>query len=88
MHDITEPSHQRSARRLKQLLSIYNRNQDLINVGAYRPGTNPELDKAIENHPKLMAFLRQDINERFDLHDSIEQLMQLVTKQAHEEEAE
>jgi flagellum-specific ATP synthase len=88
MHDITEPSHQRSARRLKQLLSIYNRNQDLINVGAYRAGTKPELDEAIENHPKLMAFLRQDINERFALHDSIEQLMQLVTKQTHEQETE
>lgn len=81
MHDITDPAHQRAARRLKHLLSVYNRNQDLINVGAYRSGANAELDEAIEKRSQLMAFLCQDIGERFDLHDSIEQLMQMMTKQ-------
>jgi flagellum-specific ATP synthase len=85
MHDITAASHQQAARRLKQLLSLYNRNQDLINVGAYRSGSNKELDEAIERQPQLRAFLRQDMLERVNARDSIEQLKRLMSAGAKDD---
>ena len=71
MHAITTPEHQRQARRLKQLLSTWQRNQDLIAVGAYQHGSNPQLDEAIGRHPAILQFLQQDIHQRCDKTESL-----------------
>jgi flagellum-specific ATP synthase len=78
MHDITGHPQQEAARRLKRLVSLYNRNQDLITLGAYRKGHNPQVDEAVELRPAVMEFLRQDMRERVDLGDSVEQLIALM----------
>jgi flagellum-specific ATP synthase len=62
-----------SVRRFKQLLSRYQRNRDLISVGAYVPGSDPVLDLAIRMHPRMEAFLQQDIHERAGYDASIAQ---------------
>jgi flagellum-specific ATP synthase len=67
MTAIVEPSQQREANRFKQLFSRYQRNRDLISVGAYSPGHDPELDEAVQRYPKLAAFLQQSIDEAADL---------------------
>ncbi|MDY7578316.1 flagellar protein export ATPase FliI [Herbaspirillum sp. RTI4] len=77
MHTITSPEHQASTRRLKQLYSRYERNRDLISVGAYSPGSDPLLDQAIALHPKIEAFLQQAISERADVSESLGQLTSL-----------
>ncbi|WP_044408985.1 flagellar protein export ATPase FliI [Thiomicrospira microaerophila] len=59
------------AQLFKKLYSLYQQNQDLISVGAYRRGANPEVDAAIAKHPQLMAFLSQSIDERFDFTQSL-----------------
>ncbi len=74
MHNITNTNHQATARRLKQLLSVYQRNRDLINVGAYSPGSNPLLDKAISMHERITNFLQQNIEECFDIERSLNDL--------------
>ncbi|WP_293780309.1 flagellar protein export ATPase FliI [uncultured Oxalicibacterium sp.] len=79
MHNITSSDHQKEARKLKQLTSRYQRNRDLISVGAYSAGTDPVLDEAIHLHPQIEAFLQQDITERSGINESLGQLSALFS---------
>lgn len=79
MHNITSKEHQQAARLLKQLYSRYLRNQDLIAVGAYQPGSDPMLDVAIKKRDEINAFLQQDIDECAYMQDSLQQLAQTVS---------
>ena len=63
---------------LKQLLSKYQRNRDLISVGAYAPGHDPQLDHAVTLYPRLERFLQQRIHERADLAETLNVLDHLV----------
>ena len=64
-------------RRLKALYSRYQRNRDLISVGAYLAGSDPLLDQAIALMPKMEAFLRQNMRSREPLARCIAQLHEL-----------
>lgn len=66
MSAIVPPAHFTLVHRFKQMLSTYQRNHDLIAVGAYTPGNDPNIDAAIQNYPLLEAYLRQGIQERVD----------------------
>src|SRR5450830_1920834 len=77
MHSITSMEHQRDTRRLKQLYSRYQRNRDLISVGAYAAGSDPILDQAIQLLPRIEAFLQQGIPERAGVTESLGQLTAL-----------
>jgi flagellum-specific ATP synthase len=68
------------ARRFKQIYTTYQHNQDLISVGAYTPGADPQLDEAVQMQPRLLAFLRQDMNERVTLERSQAELQALVAR--------
>ncbi|EDZ0972171.1 flagellum-specific ATP synthase FliI [Salmonella enterica] len=70
---ITE-QHYARVRLFKQLLSSFQRNRDLVSVGAYAKGSDPMLDKAITLWPQLEAFLQQGIFERADWEDSLQAL--------------
>jgi flagellum-specific ATP synthase len=77
MHNITTSGHQKLARQLKQLYSRYQRNRDLVSVGAYSHGSDPLLDQAIALHGQIETFLQQDINERAGMPESLERLSTL-----------
>jgi len=62
----------------KRMMSHYQRTRDLIAVGAYVTGSDPEVDEAIAHHPALQAFLRQDIEERVDYARAISDLAALA----------
>ncbi len=64
-------------RRFRQRYSRFQRSRDLISVGAYVRGSDPELDEAVIMYPKLEIFLRQAIAERVDVKDSRDQLNDL-----------
>ncbi|MFG6665500.1 flagellar protein export ATPase FliI [Halomonas sp. HNIBRBA4712] len=66
------------ARAFKQLFSRYQRNRDLISVGAYTPGHDPRLDEAVNLFPTLEGFLQQRIDERATLDESRQALAQVV----------
>ena len=74
MTALIEPSQFESVRSVKQMLSRYQRNRDLISVGAYAPGHDAQLDKAIALYPKIEAFLQQTMDERADYATSISRL--------------
>ena len=67
-----------AARRARQLLARYNKARDLIQLGAYQPGHDAELDVAVRLHPHLSALLQQDMHEPAALHDSFARLAALV----------
>ncbi|HCR0665018.1 flagellar protein export ATPase FliI [Enterobacter hormaechei] len=67
----------RKVQRFKQLLSTYQRNRDLVSVGAYVKGSDPLLDRAIDQYPALEAFLHQAIHERSGYDEAIAALSQL-----------
>lgn len=64
-------------RNFKQLLSSYQRNRDLISVGAYAAGSDPMLDCAIKLYPQMENFLQQDIMERSTYEDACLELNML-----------
>ena len=59
---------------VRDLLSLYKQNEDLINVGAYVKGSNPKIDLAIEKFPEIEKFLRQRYDELWTRNQSLEQL--------------
>lgn len=67
MQNLLHPEEWRQANRMRRLWSLYQQNAELIQVGAYQPGTNPELDEAIRLQERLRAFLQQDMHERVDM---------------------
>jgi flagellum-specific ATP synthase len=77
MDDIVSPEHLRAAAALKQALALYTEAEDLIAVGAYQPGSNPQLDRAIALRPALLEFLRQQKHEFTPLQATVEN-MQLI----------
>ncbi len=60
MTAVAAPEHYQLARQFKHYYSLYEQNQDLFNVGAYQPGSNQELDRAVQLRELLTAFMRQD----------------------------
>jgi len=63
---------------LKQLFSVYQRNRDLISVGAYSPGHDARLDAAVKLYPKVEAFLQQGISEKASIEESARALANLI----------
>ena len=66
MNQLVTPDVLARANQFRRLWTLYQQNRDLISVGAYEHGTNPELDQAIQKRPQLEQFMRQDETEQFD----------------------
>jgi flagellum-specific ATP synthase len=79
MPQIVEPDHLQMAMRFKQLYSKYRQNEDLINVGAYVKGSDPDTDFVMENLPSIGAYLRQGMNESFTLKESMQQMIMVIS---------
>lgn len=77
MQQVVSAPHQKTSVEFKRMFSAYQRNRDLISVGAYVLGSDPNIDRAIEMYPKIESFLRQDQGERTPFELSRQQLMEL-----------
>ncbi len=80
MHQIATRDQLDLATRFRQVYSTYQQHRDLITVGAYRRGTDPRVDLAVEQWPKILEFLRQDMYEPVNLERSYADLQLLVTQ--------
>ncbi|MGC8718670.1 MAG: FliI/YscN family ATPase [Thermodesulforhabdaceae bacterium] len=74
---ITSPEHRNLAKRFIEVLAQYRRNEDMIRIGAYVKGSNPETDYAISMIDRLNAYLRQPIEERCTIEESVSMLRTL-----------
>lgn len=79
MANIVPEEHKAVASKMRDILSIYSKNEDLIAIGAYKAGTNPKLDYAIDKIEKVNQFLMQKIDESFHA-DEIFQMMKEVLR--------
>jgi len=77
MTEVTDQTHRGRAQRFLELYSTYQRNRDLIGVGAYAKGSDERIDAAIAWQSHLETFLRQDINESVNFDRSLNELMAL-----------
>ncbi|TKB76237.1 MAG: FliI/YscN family ATPase [Nitrospira sp.] len=78
MRDIVTPQHHQASRSVVELLATYRRSEDLITLGAYKPGANNRLDRAVGNIDAINGYLRQEVGERAPLADSITSLFKLA----------
>lgn len=78
MSQVVDKEHLAKAREIKHLLSKYNTIKDLIPLGGYKRGEDPETDKAVSCHKEIFKFLHQGINESSSLTDSVHGLMELA----------
>jgi len=79
MQNLIDPQDQKLANRFRRLWSLYQQNQDLIQVGAYEAGSNPELDQAIRLREHMEGFLRQDMQEKVDAATTLHRLRELMS---------
>ncbi|MFP6582271.1 MAG: FliI/YscN family ATPase [Candidatus Hydrogenedentota bacterium] len=77
MIDVTSDSHRQLANELRLLMATHRDAEDLINIGAYVQGSNPEIDRAIRLVPRINDYLRQGLSDSFSM-ENIEQRLQQI----------
>ncbi|MEG2073851.1 MAG: flagellar protein export ATPase FliI [Angelakisella sp.] len=74
MSDIATKEHKMAAARMRNLMALYNSNQDLISIGAYKEGGNPELDYAVSHMDRINEFLQQPVDEKYTFEQTVQML--------------
>jgi flagellum-specific ATP synthase len=85
MRAIVDEEHIKNSSRIREILATYREAEDLINIGAYVPGSNSKIDYAISRIDAVNDFLRQGMNEQDRLEDSVERMKQLVLDRRKED---
>lgn len=80
MSSIVSKDHKTAAGKLKNVLATYREAEDLINIGAYKNGTNADIDYAISKIKEVNAFLQQETHAKIDFPKEIEMLMEMFDK--------
>jgi flagellum-specific ATP synthase len=78
MSAVVSPEQNAAAGRIKELLAVYEEAQDLVNIGAYKPGSNPKVDWALKHMNSVEAFLKQGVGENFRFDETVKQLLGLA----------
>jgi flagellum-specific ATP synthase len=73
-HSISNPEQINSAQQFRELYGRYKKHEDMINLGVYQQGTDERIDQAIEFYPKLLEFLKQDMQQPFNYSASLQQM--------------
>lgn len=79
MTEITDKKQQPIASKLRNLLSIYNANYDLVSIGAYKNGSNPALDEALLKINKINEFLMQQVDEAYSYEDTVKLMERAIS---------
>jgi len=75
---ITTSEHMMQTQNFRGICSLYQQNRDLISVGAYQPGTDAAIDRAIKMYPQMVEFISQDMNQSVDFDSSRAQLAEVL----------
>ena len=78
MVNIVPEEHQRLAAKMRDLLSVYNKNEDLISIGAYKAGTNPRLDTAVGKIDAVNEYLMQRIADNFSIEEDLAEMQKIL----------
>ncbi|MFZ3230884.1 MAG: FliI/YscN family ATPase [Pseudobdellovibrio sp.] len=78
MKAVSSPEHNKNANKLREILAIYKDAEDLINIGAYKAGANPKIDKAIKLIDPVNAFLKQSTEDHSSMEQCLRQLQSIT----------
>jgi flagellum-specific ATP synthase len=78
MPAVTTPQHREEAGLLRRLMAVYARSEDLVRIGAYKPGSDPDLDRALRARGAMRAFMNQDAHEQVRFADCLRRLSSLA----------
>ena len=81
MSSIVDPQHKKAAGQLKNVLATYAEAEDLVNIGAYKAGSNPSIDYALSKIDAVNEFLQQDVYEKLSFEESILRLEELFPEE-------
>jgi len=79
MQTLVNSDELKQSNKLRRLWSVYQQNADLVQVGAYESGSNPELDEAIRIREQMVEFLRQDMDKGEDYAMTRSRLSQMLS---------
>ncbi|MCE7794605.1 flagellar protein export ATPase FliI [Salipaludibacillus sp. CUR1] len=80
MNDLVSVSHRETADYMRNMLAVYSESEDLITIGAYKKGTNKEVDEAMKRYPGILDFLKQGLNDTHDFHQTTNLMMEQFGK--------
>ena len=80
MPDIVSREQRDAASTVREMIAVHHEHEDLISIGAYRKGSNPQVDAAIQMKPEIDRFLRQAVEESTDMATSHKELQQLAAR--------
>ena len=80
MPDIVSREQRDAAPTVRELIAVHHEHEDLISIGAYRKGSHPQVDAAIQMKPEIDRFLRQAVEESTDMATSHKELLQLAAR--------
>ena len=78
MKSVTTSDHGRLSQKMREYMATYREAEDLINIGAYKPGSNPRIDKSVKVIDGITEFLRQRVDDPSDMNTTIRQMQQLL----------
>ena len=78
MVEIVSPEHRQLASRIRDIMSVYEKNADLVAIGAYKPGTNRKLDFAMSKIDAVNDFLTQDVDEAFTYDQCVAEMAKIL----------
>jgi flagellum-specific ATP synthase len=78
MNAVAAPEHLKDAAKVRKQLAVYARSEDLVRIGAYKAGMDPDLDRALVQRPRLRTFLQQAAHEVCDLQQSLMELKEIA----------
>jgi flagellum-specific ATP synthase len=87
MHNVVSPEHLAVARKFRATYSRYQQAKDLVQVGAYAPGADPQLDEAIHLQPGMVAFLQQGMHDAANLDECVMEMAGVLTQQQQQQKA-
>ena len=80
MPAVSSSEHREQAMLLRRLMAAYARSEDLVRIGAYKPGADPDLDRALNAREQIRAYLTQDAHQRIEFAKCLEGLENLVNE--------
>lgn len=86
MSSIADGEHKDASGKLRNVLATYSEAEDLVNIGAYKDGSNPEIDFALSKIGEVNEYLRQDVYEKFDFDQEVQMLQEIFEVEASEAE--
>lgn len=78
MNEIVLPEQKEAANKIRKMLSVYENNADLVAIGAYKKGSNKDLDEALAKMDQINGFLQQKTDESFNMDETVLKMIKLT----------